>query len=175
MAADRELVRTLASQPGFASVTAMPDLTAARGEVRRIYQHGGGAAQSGWSDGLTLAVASSKLGASSGEPEDVASQTQGPVVGVTSLASAEEAEARSKEARIKEGKTRASETLAYNVETSASQPETGAEARAAKVKARVNEAKARAMAMRWKPGPTRPKPGPPRLKPGWSRLRPGRA
>ncbi|CAN8010596.1 unnamed protein product [Ixodes pacificus] len=77
MAADRELVRTLASQPGFASVTAMPDLTAsipafsdsssaASGMrkcagLRVAYQHGGGAAQSGWSDGMTLAVASSKV------------------------------------------------------------------------------------------------------------------
>lgn len=78
MAADRELVRTLASQPGFASVTAMPDLTAsipafsdsssaasamheeARGGKCVAYQHGG-AAPSGWSDGMTLAVASSKV------------------------------------------------------------------------------------------------------------------
>ncbi|KAG0443078.1 hypothetical protein HPB47_015311 [Ixodes persulcatus] len=182
MAADRELVRTLASQPGFASVTATPDLTAsvpafsdssAASAMRKCaglavaYQHGGGAAQSGWSGGVTLAVASSKLGASSGDPEDVASQAQGPVFAVPALAFAKEAEARSKEARTREGKTRAGETWVNDVETRASEPETGAEARANKIKARVNEAKARAMIMRWKPGPTR-------TKPGWSRLRPGR-
>lgn len=85
-----------------------------------------------------------RLGASSGDPEDVASQAQGPVFAVPALASAKEAEARSKGAWIKEGKTRASETWANNVETRASEPETGAEARATNVKAKVNEAKARA-------------------------------
>ncbi|KAM7296928.1 uncharacterized protein ISCGN_022083 [Ixodes scapularis] len=95
-----------------------------------------------------------RLRASSGDPEDVASQARGPVFAVPALASAEEASARSKEARIKEG-----ETWANNVETRASAPQTGAEARANKVKAWANEAEARA--------------GPPRLKPAWSRLRPG--
>ncbi|KAM7303387.1 uncharacterized protein ISCGN_013348 [Ixodes scapularis] len=95
-----------------------------------------------------------RLRASSGDPEDVASQARGPVFAVPALASAEEASARSKEARIKEG-----ETWANNVETRASEPQTGAEARANKVKAWANEAEARA--------------GPPRLKPAWSRLRPG--
>ncbi|KAM7313403.1 hypothetical protein ISCGN_003268 [Ixodes scapularis] len=95
-----------------------------------------------------------ELRASSGDPEDVASQARGPVFAVPALASAEEASARSKEARIKEG-----ETWANNVETRASEPQTGAEARANKVKAWANEAEARA--------------GPPRLKPAWSRLRPG--
>ncbi|KAM7281766.1 uncharacterized protein ISCGN_006015, partial [Ixodes scapularis] len=89
------------------------------------------------------------LRASSGDPEDVASQARGPVFAVPALASAEEASARSKEARIKEG-----ETWANNVETRASDPQTGAEARANKVKAWANEAEARA--------------GPPRLKPAWS-------
>ncbi|KAG0424077.1 hypothetical protein HPB47_000167 [Ixodes persulcatus] len=88
-----------------------------------------------------------RLGTSSGDPEDVASQAQGPVA-VPALASAEEVEARSKEARIKEGKTRAGETWANDVETRTSKPETEAEARANKEKARVNEAKARAMATR---------------------------
>ncbi|KAM7303100.1 uncharacterized protein ISCGN_018608 [Ixodes scapularis] len=95
-----------------------------------------------------------RLRASSGDPEDVASQARGPVFAVPALACAEEASARSKEARIKEG-----ETWANNVETRASEPQTGAEARANKVKAWANEAETRA--------------GPPRLKPAWSRLRPG--
>ncbi|KAM7303239.1 uncharacterized protein ISCGN_013216 [Ixodes scapularis] len=46
-----------------------------------------------------------RLCASSGDPEDVASQARGPVFAVPALASAEEASARSKEARIKEGET----------------------------------------------------------------------
>ncbi|KAM7281218.1 uncharacterized protein ISCGN_006508, partial [Ixodes scapularis] len=67
------------------------------------------------------------LRASSGDPEDVASQARGPVFAVPALASAEEASARSKEARIKEG-----ETWANSVETRASEPQTGAKARANK-------------------------------------------